>query len=267
MDEVFDNPHDMSFFDHLSELRRALVISGIAIVLGTLAGFIWHKPFLDMLMSQVPNVKFVIVSPAEGFTAVMRLSILLGLFLGLPVLLREVFWFVGPALTSRQRLVLIPITLVSYLLFLGGVIFAYFAVLPLSIAFLIGFTPAGIQPMLSIDRYIGFASLLIFSMGLVFQVPVVLLLSSLFGLLQRAQLTSQRRYAILVCFVVAAVITPSVDIMTQSVLGGTLFLLFELGLLLMWFAERFRRPDPYEIELTLPAGTVAQNNAEHSQDP
>lgn len=234
------DPREMSFFEHLGELRRAMIISIASIMLGTIGGFIWHKPILDLLRAQIPNVQFVIVSPAEGFTAVLRLSVMLGLFLGLPVILRELFWFVGPALTKVQRLVLIPITFISYLLFIAGICFAYFLLLPLGVQFLIGFTPSGIQPMISIDRYIGFASMLIFSTGLMFEVPIVMLLLSLFGLVRRQQIISQRRYAIVISFIVAAVITPSVDIMTQSLLAGTLILLFEVGLALMWLAERLR---------------------------
>ncbi len=234
------DPREMGFFEHLGELRRALIISVAAIILGTIAGFIWHKPLLDLLRAQAGNVQFVIVSPAEGFTAVMRLSVLLGLFLGLPVILREVFWFVGPALTKTQRLILIPITFISYLLFIAGIVFAYSLLLPISVTFLIGFTPSGIQPMISIDRYVGFASMLIFSTGLMFQVPIVMLLLSLFGFIKRALLVSQRRYAIVISFVVAAVITPSVDIMTQSLLAGTLILLFEIGLAFMWLVEKLK---------------------------
>lgn len=238
------DPREMSFFDHLGELRRALVISVVAVMAGTIAGFVWHKPILDMLRSQVHNVQFIIVSPTEGFTAVLRLSIMLGLFLGLPVILRELFWFVGPALTKVQRIVLIPITVISYLLFIAGISFAYLVLLPLGVTFLIGFTPSGIQPMLSIDRYIGFAAMLIFSTGLMFQVPIVMLLLSMFGMLRRSWLATQRRYALLISFVIAAVITPSVDIMTQSLLGGCLVLLFEIGLCFMWIVEKIRPPKP-----------------------
>ncbi|PKL75426.1 MAG: twin-arginine translocase subunit TatC [Candidatus Melainabacteria bacterium HGW-Melainabacteria-1] len=238
------DPREMNFYEHLGELRRALVISVLAIMVGAVAGFTWHKPLLDLLRAQIPNVQFIIVSPAEGFTAVLRMSIMLGLLLGLPVILRELFWFVGPALTKVQRLVLIPITLVSYGLFIAGIYFAYKLLLPLSVAFLIGFTPAGITPMISLDRYVGFAAMLIFSTGLMFQVPIVMLLLAMFGLLRRSRLAAQRRYTLLLSFVVAAVITPSVDIMTQSLLAGTLMLLFEIGLSLMWLVEKIRPPRP-----------------------
>lgn len=238
------DPREMSFFEHLDELRRALVVSILAIMAGTIVGFVWHKPILDLLRAQVHNVQFIIVSPAEGFTAVLRMSIMLGLFLGLPVILRELFWFVGPALTKVQRIVMIPITVISYLLFIAGVMFAYFVLLPLGVTFLIGFTPSGIQPMLSIDRYIGFAAMLIFSTGLMFQVPIVMLMLSLFGMLRRSRLSTQRRYALLISFIVAAIITPSIDIMTQSLLAGTLILLFEIGLTFMWLVEKIRPPRP-----------------------
>lgn len=230
---------EMGFFQHLGELRRALIVCAAAVLLGAMAGFYFHQPLLSLLRSQIQkDVQFVIVSPAEGFTAVVRMSILIGLFLAVPVVLREIFWFIGPALERWQRRALIPIIVLSYVLFLGGVAFAYFLLLPLGLQFLIGFTPEGIQPMLSIDRFVGFASVLIFSTGLIFQVPIIMLVLSVFRIVQRALLVSQRRYAVLISFVVAAVITPSVDIMTQSLLAGTLIVLFELGLVLMWLGER-----------------------------
>lgn len=230
---------EMGFFQHLGELRRALIICAVAVFMGAIGGFYFHEPLLTLLRAQIQDVQFVIVSPAEGFTAVVRMSILIGLFLAVPVVLREIFWFVGPALERWQRRALIPIVFLSYLLFLGGVAFAYFLLLPLGLKFLIGFTPQGIQPMLSIDRFVGFSSVLIFSTGLIFQVPIIMLVLGLFRMVQRSYLVAQRRYAILISFVVAAVITPSVDIMTQSLLAGTLIVLFELGLVLMWMAERF----------------------------
>ncbi len=230
---------EMGFFQHLGELRRALIVCAAAVLLGAMAGFYFHQPLLSLLRSQIQkDVQFVIVSPAEGFTAVVRMSILIGLFLAVPVVLREIFWFIGPALERWQRRALIPIIVLSYVLFLGGVAFAYFLLLPLGLQFLIGFTPEGIQPMLSIDRFVGFASVLIFSTGLIFQVPIIMLVLSVFRIVQRALLVAQRRYAVLISFIVAAVITPSVDIMTQSLLAGTLIVLFELGLVLMWLGER-----------------------------
>ncbi|PIQ24394.1 twin-arginine translocase subunit TatC [bacterium (Candidatus Blackallbacteria) CG17_big_fil_post_rev_8_21_14_2_50_48_46] len=238
MNTPHDDPREMSFIGHLSELRRALVISAVAVLVGAMVGFYYHSWFLQTLMGQIPDVRFVIVSPAEGLSAVLRLSILLGLFLALPVILREFFWFIGPAFTPRQRLLLIPVTLASYVLFVLGVLFSYGTLLPLGVRFLIGFTPPGIQPMLSIGRYIDFSTTLLFGTGLLFQVPVLMLVLALLGVVRQIQLKTRRKYVYFGSFVVAAVITPSVDILTQSLLGGTLIFLFELGLILMGFAER-----------------------------
>ena len=238
--------HTMSFVGHLSELRRALVISVLAIMAGAGLGFYWHNVFLQMLMAQVPDVRFVIVSPTEGFAAVLRLSVLLGIFVALPVILREIFWFVGPAFTQRQRFLLIPVLLASYVLFVLGVFFAWFTLLPLGVRFLIGFTPPGIHPMLSIGQYVDFTSTLLFGTGLLFQVPVLMLLLALLRIVPKAVLLSRRRFVYLGSFVVAAVITPSVDILTQSLLGGTLIFLFELGLILMGLAERLFVSDPVQ---------------------
>jgi sec-independent protein translocase protein TatC len=253
-----DDPREMTFISHLSELRRALVISVLAIVVGAGMGFYYHSWFLKTLMAQLPGVNFVIVAPAEGLSAVVRLSVLLGLFVAMPIILREIFWFIGPAFTRTQRFLLIPVLMASFVLFVLGVGFAYFTLLPLGVRFLIGFTPPGIQPMLSIGRYVDFVSTLLFGTGLLFQVPVLMLLLALLGVVKRAQLKTQRRMVYFGSFVVAAVITPSVDILTQSLLGGTLIFLFELGLGLMGLAEKVRKSpadkeDPYaETMVSIP---------------
>jgi sec-independent protein translocase protein TatC len=237
-----ENLHEMTFVDHLGELRRALVISVLAVVVGSVIGFSQHQLMLDLLRRPVPHVTFNTLAVEEGLMAVLRLSIMIGIFLGLPVILREIHWFVGPALTRRQRLMIFPVVVMSYVLFTLGVCFAYLTLLPISVKFLIGFIPQGIQPMISIGRYIDFTSMLLVVTGLMFQIPIVLLVLNLLGILARADLARQRRYAYFGSFVVSALITPTVDVFTQSILAGMLILLFESGLILMAFVELLRRP-------------------------
>lgn len=235
-----DYEAEMTFIEHLDELRRALIICLLALILGAVVGFYFHQWFLDTLNAQLPGVKFVILSPEEGFMAVLRLSIMMGLFFSIPVILREIFWFIGPAFSKRQQMLLMPITLVSYALFVGGVMFAYQVLLPIGARFLIGFTPAGIEPTISLGRYIGFSATLIFTTGLVFQLPILLLMLSMVGIVSRKYLAEQRRYMYFGSFVISALITPSVDIFTQTLLASTLILLYELGLVLMAVTERLR---------------------------
>lgn len=236
---------DMTFIEHLDELRRALVISLVAVILGAGLGFYFYDPLLNALMQQVPYVSFIFVSPAEAFVATLRVAILFGLFTGFPIILREVFWFVGPALSRRQQLLTIPIMIAGYILFLAGVALSYWVLLPVGARFLIGFAPSNIKPMISIGEYVGFSSVLLFGTGLIFEVPIVLLFLNIVGIVKRQQLATGRRYAYFGSFVVSAIITPSVDIFTQSLLAGALIVLFELSLFLMRFIEWGR---PAEVD-------------------
>lgn len=234
---------DMTFVEHLGELRRALVISLLAVIVGAGLGLYFYDPLLAALMQQVPYVNFIFVSPAEAFVATLRVAILFGLFTGFPIILRELFWFVGPALSRRQQLLTIPVMIAGYGLFLAGVALSYWVLLPVGAKFLIGFAPSNIKPMISIGEYVGFASVLLFGTGLIFEVPIVLLFLNILGIVSRQQLATSRRYAYFGSFVVSAIITPSVDVFTQSLLAGALIVLFELSLLLMRFVEWGRPKD------------------------
>lgn len=225
---------EMSVVQHLSELRRAILISLMGIVIATLLCFAYKEPLLDFLRVPAPkDLQFIFVSPAEAFLAVLQASVLAGLFLALPIVLAQIYAFVAPGLTKSERRWGFPLIIAAYLLFTAGVAFCYVVLLPVGISFLIGFAPTGIMPMISIGRYIGFTTGMMLATGLAFELPLGVLLAYAMGLMSREKLFQARKFVFLGAFVAGALLTPSVDILTMSLLAFALYGLYELSLLLI----------------------------------
>lgn len=235
------NKH-MTFTAHLEELRQAIIISAVALIASTSFCFFFNKQILDFLTfpltSTIKNVQLVFVSPGEAFSATLRSSLIIGLIMALPVILNRIFWFVSPGLTKKEKALSFPIVIMAYLLFLIGVTFSYKLLLPFGVKFLIEFAPANIHPMISIGNYISFSSTMLLGTGLIFELPLLIIFLSILGFVNSSKLKSYRKYAFLTSFVVGAIITPTIDIMVQSLLAGALYTLYELSIMVISIFER-----------------------------
>ncbi|HEY9765952.1 MAG TPA: twin-arginine translocase subunit TatC, partial [Chroococcales cyanobacterium] len=160
----------------------------------------------------------------------------------LPLLLREALLFALPGLSRKERRYVVPLTILSFLLLLGGALFAYFFLLPIGLRFLIGFGLQEIKPMLSIENYVGFASIMLLATGLAFQLPLVLFFLASLGLVDPVKLREWRKYALLISFIAGGVLTPSTDMFTQSLLAGALYFLYEISLLVIKLARKANSP-------------------------
>jgi sec-independent protein translocase protein TatC len=226
---------EMSYLEHLEELRWRIIKSLAAFVVAALGVFYFQQPILTELKKPIStrHAELVFTSIPEYFMAVIKVSLLGGLYLSLPVTLYQFLAFVSPGLTSKESKWAIPLTLASFILFTIGALFGYYLLLPTGLGFLIGFAPSSIKPMLSIEKYLGFSAGAVFATGISFLLPVFLLVASVIGLTTSYFLARYRRQAILVAFVLAAIITPSIDIFTQVILAVALYILFELGIILI----------------------------------
>ncbi len=225
---------EMSFTAHLEELRQAIVVSVISLVLSSGICFSYNKQILDILTeplrSTVKNVELVFVSPAEAFTATLKASLIIGLIVALPIILNRLFWFISPGLSKKEKALSFPIVVMSYFLFLVGVVFSYKLLLPFGVKFLIEFAPSNIKPMISIGNYISFASSLILGTGLVFELPLFLIFLSFLNIVSSKLLKKYRKHAFLASFIIGGLITPSIDMMVQSLLAVALYSLFEISI-------------------------------------
>ena len=229
LDELPDEV-EMSLFDHLEELRQRIFYSLIAAAVGIVGCFFFVKPIVQLLEVPAQGVKFLQLAPGEYFFVSIKVAGYSGLLIASPFILYQIIQFVLPGLTRRERRFIGPIVLGSSVLFAAGLAFAYIALIPAALNFFINYGADVVEQLWSIDRYFEFVLLLMFSTGLAFQIPVIQLLLGLIGIVSSGQMLSGWRYVILVAAVLGAVLTPSTDPLTQSLLGGAILGLYFSGI-------------------------------------
>jgi len=224
----------MPLFDHLAELRRRIAVSLLAIALGTVAGFVFGQRIIEILKAPYGEARLLLLAPGEGFFITLKVALAVGIVLGMPVILFELWRFVSPGLTSEERRIARPWVPLALLFFVAGVAVAYF-VLPFAIAFLSSFGSGDLplENAWTAEGYFGFVATMFLGFGLVMEYPIVLVLLSKVGIVTSARLRSARRYVVIVFAIVAAIATPGGDIISPFVLGLTMYGLYELSILLV----------------------------------
>ena len=221
---------DMSLAEHLTELRSCLVKAGAALVAGTAVSFYYLEYIIKTLTAPVGQLYYL--RPAEAFMVYLKIALLAGLILASPMVLYQLYSFVRPALTLREKhyaLCTIPIIIV---LFLGGMLFSYYLVFPRAVEFFLGFGAERVSPLISIESYLDFMLMMVVPFGFVFNIPVVLLLLVYVKLVSAQTLNKYQKHVILAAFILAALITPTPDIFTQSLLALPMVVLYEVSLVL-----------------------------------
>lgn len=228
LDEIPDEL-EMPLFDHLEELRQRIFYSLGAIVLGIVGCFVAVKPIVKLLEIPAGGVKFLQLAPGEYFFVSIKVAGYSGLLVASPFILYQILQFVLPGLTLRERRAIGPIVIGSSVLFIGGLVFAYLALIPAALNFFVSYGSGVVEQQWSIDRYFEFVLLLLFSTGLAFQIPVVQGLLGLLGIVTSKQMLSGWRYMLLGAAVLGAILTPSTDPLTQSLLAGAVVGLYLAG--------------------------------------
>ena len=228
-DELIDDV-EMSLFDHLEELRQRIFYALIAVGVGIVGCFTVVKPIVQLLEVPAGSVKFLQLSPGEYFFVSLKVAAYSGILIASPVILYQIIAFVLPGLTRRERKLLGPIVFGSSFLFVGGLVFAYVALIPAALNFFISYGADVVEQLWSIDRYFEFVLLLLFSTGLAFQIPIIQMLLGLLGIVSSSQMIAGWRYVLIGAAVLGAVLTPSTDPLTQSLLGGAVVGLYFGGI-------------------------------------
>ncbi len=234
--DISNTLSDMPITAHLIELRAHLIKICIAVLIIFLALVGYSRELYDFLsdplVAQLPaNSTMIATDITSNFMAPIRLTIFVAAFTAMPYILYQIWSFVAPGLYKKEKKVTIPVLLSSIFLFYTGVAFAYFVVLKSVLKFFILFAPQNVIPMTDIDSYLSFALKLFMVFGLTFEIPVVTLLLIMIGLVSTKSLEDKRRYIIVGCFAIAAVVTPP-DGISMLLLAIPMWLLFELGLFL-----------------------------------
>jgi sec-independent protein translocase protein TatC len=232
----------LTLVEHLDELRTRLIVC-VAVLVVAMSLCVWqNERVLDIANDPVPadimRRGLITLAPAEAFTTTLTVSAYFALLLSLPVILYQLYAYVLPAFSDAERRVMTPLMLLAPVLFIGGVVFAYFVVMPPAIDFLTNFNSDQFNNQLRARDYYTFFATMLIAMGLIFEVPLAILAVTRLGLVTPEQLAANRRYAYLVIAIVAALL-PSIDPVTLILEMIPIILLYELSILL---ARAFGRP-------------------------
>ncbi|MFL5605709.1 MAG: twin-arginine translocase subunit TatC [Gemmatimonadaceae bacterium] len=238
---------EMPFLDHLEELRWRIIWSLAALVVGVGVAFFlvfrldlltWMQgPILPFLHGH----KLVYTHPGDGFSIVLQTSIMVGIVLALPVIIYQVWIFLSPALHRHEKRVAVPVILGAVGLFIAGAALAWYFVLPMTLRFLFNLGDKSFDQMITVSEYFGFVTSMVIAMGAVFELPILILLLSAFGLVTPHFLAKFRRHALLGSYLVAALITPGDLFVTSVALMVPLYFLYELSIALSYIPYRRRQ--------------------------
>ncbi len=226
----------LPFTEHLSELRDRLIRCFIAVGVGFLVSYFFKEKLFDILNAPLVKVmgvetKMIFTGLPEAFFTYMKLAFISGIVLATPVLFYEFWMFISPGLYRTEKKFLIPAIMLSMIFFIIGSSFGYFIVFPYGFKFLLGFASANIMAMPSMKEYLAFSSKMLVAFGFVFELPLVLTLMARMGLVTVEFLKKNRKYAILIIFIVAALVTPGPDVISQLMMALPLMVLYEMSIL------------------------------------
>ncbi len=242
------NAAEMPFLDHLEELRWRIIWSLGALVFGVVISFAlllrFERPVLLWLQSPIlpflHGRRLMNTHPGEGFSILMQTALIGGIIIALPVIIYQIWVFLSPALHKHEKRIGIPVILGAVFLFVCGAALAWYLVLPMTLRFLTGIGDDAFDQMITASEYFGFIISLVLAIGAVFELPILVLLLSSFGLVTPKFLSKFRRHALVGSFVIAAFITPGDIFVTNLVLTVLLYLLYEISIVLSWLVFRKR---------------------------
>ena len=242
----------MTLAEHLRELRARLIRIVIVVTVGAAVGWWLYEPVLELLKAPYCELSrayrppsedtcaLIITRPLEGFSVRVKISLVIGLFLAAPFVVHQIWGFIVPGLTSRERRYTLPFVAMSQVMFTVGAGFAYL-IIPKGLAILIGLGGDQITPVLTAGEYFSFILTTVLAFALVFEVPLVIILLGAVGVVSAARLRRWRPYAIVINFAVAALVTPTVDVVTMLLMAAPMVVLYEASILVIWLLERARR--------------------------
>jgi sec-independent protein translocase protein TatC len=235
----------MPFLEHLEELRWRILWSLGALLVGVIIGFVIVQQLgvLELLIRPIEPVledqKLIFLGPADAFFITLKLAVVVGLLLALPVIVYHIWAFVAPALLPREKRAIVPALYFGLVLFCLGAALAYFVVLPLTLRFMMGFQSDVLEASITATAYLAFVVKLLLAFGIAFELPIVVLVLSVLGIVDAQRLAKGRRYAVVGGVILASFLTPG-DILSTLLMLGPLILLYELSIGLAKMVERRR---------------------------
>ena len=238
----------MSFLQHLEELRARIIKSLIFIAAGFGACWYYHelifgymqRPIVTALQAHHLDTKLVYLNPTDPFNMYLKISLIAGIFVASPFVLYQVWAFVAPGLYRHEKRYVMPFMVFSVGLFLAGGFFGYKMVYPAALDFLIGFGQQ-FSPMITIGEYTDLFMTIIIGLGLIFEMPILVFFLSLMGVISAGWMWRNLRYSILVIFIIAAIVTPTTDIMNMCIFAAPMVVLYVFSIFVAWLVHPTRR--------------------------
>lgn len=225
---------ELTIVEHLEELRLRLIKCVVALVSGALLSYGFVDSILYLITRlTMPYCKLIFLKPTEAFIVRIKVAFYVGLFFAFPVLVYQIWQFIRPGLHKKERKHVYWVIPSSYLLFCGGILFAYYLVLPTGIRFLLSYGTDQIQPLLSISDFLSFLTIFLLSFGIIFQFPLIVIFLTWIGLVTPGKMRAHYRIAVLIIFIVAAIITPGPDVFSQLMMVLPMLLFYEVSI---WFS-------------------------------
>jgi sec-independent protein translocase protein TatC len=223
----------MPFMEHLGELRVRIMRSLIALLIGLGIAFPFSQKVVDWLARPIQKSgnTLVFLAVTEAFWVQMKVALFLGLFIAAPGILWQVWRFVEPGLHAHEKKYAGPFVVIGSLLFIAGGAFSLLVVTPSAVSFMLSYARPGLQPMISIGSYVDFLLKFTLGFGAVFEVPLAITIVARMGLVTPQQLAKNRKYAILGAFIAGAILTPTPDMINQSLMAGPIIILYEIGII------------------------------------
>ncbi|HEY8178018.1 MAG TPA: twin-arginine translocase subunit TatC [Candidatus Limnocylindria bacterium] len=223
-----DDEIAMTLVEHLEELRRRLIVIVLSVLGAAVVGFLLSREVIALLRDRLPEEyrNLIFLGPADALTSQLKVAGFLGIAFAMPIILFEIWRFVSPGLTQREKRFVWPVVVAGLFLFVTGVLIGY-VVIPYTLNFLLAFSEGIATPNLTIDAYIGFVTTMMLAFGLILEFPIVLIGLSRVGILNYRRLASRRRWAILAIVLFAIVLTPGGDPISPLILSSVMFILFE----------------------------------------
>ena len=235
----------MSFLEHLDELRQRLIKSLLSLVVGFAVCWGFAEQIFAIMTQPMkksfPDITFIYTQPTEAFLLYMKMSFFVGIFVASPYLLYQVWAFVAPGLYRHEKVYAIPFVVFGSLFFVGGAAFGHFILFPITFRFLGQFAGDNMTFLPRVSEYYSFYSWFLLSLGAVFQLPVVIFVMARIGIVSAGFLLRKLKYAVLGAFVLSAVITPTADVVTQSLLALPMLGLYMVGIAVAWAFGRPRK--------------------------
>lgn len=227
-------PKEMSVYNHLEELRKSLLISVLAFIFATVLVYIFQMDnLLKLLMLPIEKlgIKPVIIGVTEGFFVRLKVAIFGGIIVSLPIIIWQILRFIFPALYSHEKKVILMLVFSGVLLFIGGIVFSYILILNIALRLMLIDFSGGLSPYVSFEKYLSFVIMLLLPFGLIFETPIAALVLTRVGIITPAIMSKNRKFVIMIIFVLAAILTPP-DLISQVFLAVPMFALYEISILI-----------------------------------